>query len=115
MAGAAVAGVLALALFPARAYQDQLRQRSELETELRALRNQNRALEERARLLDSDEEIERLARREYGMVRPGEEAYTILPVAPELAPPDPSTPEEVDSSGTSSWWRRQWARFTSIF
>jgi hypothetical protein len=115
MAGAAVAGVFALALFPARAYQDQLRQRSELETELRALRTQNQALEERARLLDSDEEIERLARLEYGMVRPSEEAYSILPVAPELASPAPASPEEVESSGRSSWWRRQWARLTSIF
>ena len=115
MAGAAVAGVIALALFPARAYQDQLRQRSELETELRVLRAQNRALEERARLLDSDEEIERLARLEYGMVRPGEEAYTILPVAPELGSPAPAGPDAVKPPGRSSWWGRQWARLTSIF
>jgi hypothetical protein len=115
MAAAALGGVAALAVFPARAYQDQLRHRGELETELRALRAQNQALEQRARLLDSDEEIERLARSEYGMVRPGEEAYTILPVTPELAAPTPVRSEKEPGGRPSSWWQRQWARLTSIF
>ena len=114
MAAAALAGVSALAIFPARTYRAQLRHRADLETELRALTAQSRALEQRTRLLESDEEIERLARSEYGMVRPGEEAYTILPAAPELAPPSPA-PGPAEQRPAPSWWRRQWTRLASIF
>jgi len=40
-------------------------------------------LRERIRLLNTDEEIERLARRDFNLVFPGEEAYAVLPPPPK--------------------------------
>ena len=49
------------------------------------LRAQNDAYEERIERLQTDEEIERLAREQYNLVFPGEEAYAVLPAPlPEL-------------------------------
>ena len=39
----------------------------------------NSALEAEIQLLQTDTEIERIARRDFGFVYPGEEAYAILP------------------------------------
>jgi hypothetical protein len=43
------------------------------------LRAQNEAFEERIERLESDDEIERLAREQYNLAYPGEEAYAVLP------------------------------------
>ena len=49
------------------------------------LRAQNAAYEERIERLQTVEEIERLAREQYNLVFPGEEAYAVLPAPlPEL-------------------------------
>ncbi len=109
----AVAGVLLLGLFPVRAYLDQLDQRQELAHRIETLSDRNRALAEQAAVLESDEAIERLARARYHLVRPGEEAYAILPVDPppaEVAKDVPPAP-----SPRASWWARLWAGITSLF
>jgi cell division protein FtsB len=49
------------------------------------LDRENDRLEDRAESLGRDEEIERLAREDYGMVRPGEESYGVMP------PPETTT------------------------
>ena len=74
-----VVAVLFVAVFPARTYLDQHRQRQEVLTKIKATDARNRALENRIRTLHTDAEIERLAREQYNLVRPGEEAYAILP------------------------------------
>ena len=104
--GAALCGVLAFAVFPTSTYLDQRADTSEAEERLSVLRAQNEAYEERIARLETDEEIERLAREQYNLVFPGEEAYAVLP-APlpeldlpvvwpfgELRPPDPATTTE---------------------
>ena len=45
------------------------------------LRDQNRQLEAEAARLQSPEEIERIARGQFNMVYPGEQAYKVLPAA----------------------------------
>ena len=89
-AALALLGVLALAVFPATAWLDQRENRKELAAQLATLTEQNRVLEDRAAQLSSNEEIERLA-RQYNLIKPGEEAYFILP---RPAPPAPTTPPE---------------------
>lgn len=84
IAAAAVATIAALAVyvFPTRTWLDQRTALADTSTELRDLEAERTALEQRVTELDSDEQIEEIARSQYGLVRPGEEAYAVLP-APE--------------------------------
>jgi Septum formation initiator len=83
--GAAMFGVLAVAVFPTSTYLDQRADTTEAEQRLDVLRAQNAAYEERIERLQTVEEIERLAREQYNLVFPGEEAYAVLPAPlPEL-------------------------------
>lgn len=75
----AVAAVLFLAVFPTRALIDQRRERGQVADHVRQLDADNARLDNQVRLLHTDAEIERLARSQYDLVRPGEEAYAILP------------------------------------
>lgn len=77
--GAAVLGALAIGLFPTQTFLDQRSSTAEAEQRLAVLRAQNDAFEERLDRLRSDEEIERLAREQYNLAFPGEEAYAVLP------------------------------------
>jgi len=77
-------GFLLLGVFPTRTYLTQRTATSQAKGELTDLEQANRALERRIRRLQTPEEIERIAREQYGLVRPGEVAYAILPAA---APP----------------------------
>ena len=86
--GAALCGVLAFAVFPTSTYLDQRAHTSEAEQRLAVLRAQNDAYEERIEALKTQEEIERLAREQYNLVFPGEEAYAVLPAPlPDLTLP----------------------------
>src|SRR5437764_499539 len=100
------------AAFPARTYLDQHRQRQEVLARIKSTDARNRSLEQRIRTLHTDAEVERLAREQYNLVRPGEEAYAILPTRqPPPAPPRPA-PKPTSSS---SWLDRTWKSITSIF
>ena len=74
-----VMAVLLTFVFPTRTFLAQRTSITDAKTQLRVLDQQNRALADRATRLRSDEEIERLAREQYNLVRPGEEAYAVLP------------------------------------
>ncbi|MDQ3895729.1 MAG: septum formation initiator family protein, partial [Actinomycetota bacterium] len=105
-AALALVGVLALAVFPAKAVLDQRHDRKALAARLADLSARNRALQERADQLQTDEEIERLA-RQYNLVRPGEEAYFVLPRPPAQAPtPAPETPPPPPAERSRSLWDR---------
>ena len=80
--------VLFAAVFPTRTYLAQRASIARAEEQLEVLEAQNRALEERQAELNDDAEIERLAREQYNLVRPGEEAYALLP---SPASPTPSS------------------------
>jgi hypothetical protein len=77
--GAAVLGALAIGLFPTSTFLDQRSDTAEARERLAVLRAQNEAFEARIERLESDDEIERLAREQYNLVYPGEEAYAVLP------------------------------------
>ena len=90
-------GVVMLAVFPARTYVQQRRSIAESEERVRILSAENRDLAKRVEKLHTDAEIERIAREQYNLVRPGEEAYAILPPPEEKAPPKPPPPKKNDS------------------
>lgn len=81
LATAAVATIAALAVwvFPTRTWLDQREALAETGVELHELRAQRAALEQRVEELDADDQIEEIARSQYGLVMPGEEAYAVLP------------------------------------
>ncbi len=71
------------AVFPFQTFLDQNSAISGARAELNALNEDNDALRARMEKLSQPEEIERLARSEYNLVYPGEEAFAMLPPAPE--------------------------------
>ncbi|MEW6153334.1 MAG: septum formation initiator family protein [Actinomycetota bacterium] len=112
----ALAGVMGLGAFPARAYVDQLHQREDLARQVEALASANRQLESEKARLSTDEEIERLARLRYQLVRPGEEAYVVLPDgSPPTVPDPPVTDGPGPPSPAPSFWDRVWSAVTSLF
>lgn len=66
-------------LLPVQNWFDQRDEIARLEAELSEIQASNASLEAEIQLLQTDTEIERIARRDFGLVYPGEEAYAILP------------------------------------
>ncbi|HUV11565.1 MAG TPA: septum formation initiator family protein [Acidimicrobiia bacterium] len=90
-------GFVVAFVYPTRTY---LRQRTELaaaETRLDVLERETRALETDSTRLESDAEIERVAREQYGLIRPNETPYVLVP---ETAPPTtPSSSPTITPAG----------------
>jgi len=82
-------GVLLVTVFPTRTYLSQRASVRQAERRLAALDRENRRLERTAHRLSTPHEVERMARERYGLVRPGEQAYAVLPppVPPIGLPP----------------------------
>jgi cell division protein FtsB len=83
LASVLVVAFLLVAVFPTRTLLNQRSQTSRSRSELAELRASNAQLSKRIEELHSPDAIERIARRDYNMVRPGEESYAILPRASE--------------------------------
>ena len=109
-------GVLFAAVFPTRTYLAQRASVSRAEKQLDVLEEQNDELEKRAKELRSDAEIERLAREQYNLVKPGEEAYAVLPppAAPGEETPRVNRPDR-DSDDDGNVAQRAWHAHTPIF
>ncbi|MDQ1375492.1 MAG: hypothetical protein QOJ09_2830 [Actinomycetota bacterium] len=84
-----LAGITLLAVFPARTYLSQRHDLAAADERVKVLSEQNKHLSTQVDKLHTDDEIERLAREQYDLVKPGEEAYAILP-QPESAKPKPA-------------------------
>ena len=112
----ALMGVLLLAGFPARAWVAQRHERERVAASVREMAAQNRRLEDRAGLLQTDAEIERLARKDYNLVRPGEEAFAILPSAAPAPALGATPPAAATEAGPEPpWWQRALTRLTDVF
>ena len=101
-----VAGIAVITVFPTRTYLGQRNDLAAAEARVDVLSKQNRDLAARADRLNSDAEIERLAREQYNLVKPGEEAYAILPPAEVVAPPETKTAAEPVEPKSESFWDR---------
>ena len=76
--------VLVVGVLPTRRYLDQRAQIASASADLHDLQSTNDTLQAEADRLQTDAEIQRLARDQYGYVKVGEEPYHLLP-----APQDP--------------------------
>jgi cell division protein FtsB len=74
-------GALFLFVFPTSAVLNQRGQLSDAEQRLSVLKQQNARLASESKRVLSDAEIERLARDRFNMVRPGEQAWAVVPGA----------------------------------
>ncbi|MEJ5254197.1 MAG: septum formation initiator family protein [Acidimicrobiales bacterium] len=72
-------GVLFLGVFPTRTYLNQRAEIGRAEERLAGLTARNDELQRQVDLLNTDGEIERLAREQFGLAKPGEEVYQVLP------------------------------------
>jgi cell division protein FtsB len=83
-------------IFPFRQLIAQQRQVDNTREKLGVLVEENAALEDQVAALQTEPEVERLAREQYGLVNPGETPYAV--VQPELQnePPPPVEVEPVD-------------------
>ena len=106
-----VVAVLFVAVFPARTYLDQRHARQQVAAQIKSLDARNRALQKRVQTLHTDAEVERLAREQYDLVRPGEEAYAILP---SPTPPTTAAPHHRAKTDHRNWFSRAWDTVTSI-
>lgn len=107
----ALVGVLFLAGFPARDYVAQKRERREVAARVRSLAGENRVLADRQARLQTDEEIERLARQDYNLARPGEEVFAIIPADP---PPAPAAPDPASRTDSRGFWARALGGLTGL-
>jgi cell division protein FtsB len=79
LASVAVAVVILVAWFPAGALIDQRRTLSSTGSTLAQLKQEDRALNLESKNLSTKSEIERIARQQFQLVVPGEQAYEVLP------------------------------------
>ncbi len=80
-------GLVASGVLPVKQYLERENQVADAQDQLDTLKTDNAALSESADALLSDQEVERIARVQYGFVRPGEVGYTVI------------TPEDDEASG----------------
>ena len=82
----ALVALLFTFVYPTRTYLAQREQIRRAENRLEVLRQQTATLERDTERLRGDGEVERIAREQYGLVRPGETPYVIVPDATPTTP-----------------------------
>ncbi len=86
---AVVAGASYAFVFPTRTYLQQQHAIAAERQVVATLRSEDSKLAAEVKSLHSDATIERLARQEFGLVSPGQQAFSVLPSPPAPAPRAP--------------------------
>ena len=87
VAAVVLVGAMLLMVFPTRTWLQQRSDAAVAEQHLAEVEARNAELEQRALRLQTAAEIERIAREQYGMIKPGEQPYAVLPApAPAQLP-----------------------------
>ncbi len=82
LASVTVLGIVFIGVYPTRTYFAQRSSLQSAQHQLDVLNAENAKLDQEATDLNTDAKIEQLAREKYNLVRPGEEAFAILPAPP---------------------------------
>jgi cell division protein FtsB len=102
-------GLVASGVLPLQQYFEREIQVIDAQERLAAVEAENEAIAADVDALQSDQEIERVAREQYGFVRPGEVGYVvIIPDAPEA---EAETPAPVAAETSSSGFLERVWRF----
>lgn len=99
-----IVAFLFLFVFPTRAFLAQRSETNSVRNQLHMLRQQNTSLQREAKQLQSSAEIERIARGQYNLVKPGEKAYAIIPqgAASTNAPTGSNAPGSLPAGASSA-------------
>jgi cell division protein FtsB len=101
----------ATAVYPLRQYVAQRDRIARLQAKQEALVAENRRLsQERARLRDPAY-VEQVAKRDFHVVKPGEEQWVVTGKAPTAQP----APPRAQADQPRPWYRRAWDAFTGWF
>jgi cell division protein FtsB len=102
----------ATAVYPLRQYVSQADRIQRLQDKQRALQAENQRLEQQRARLRDPAYVKQLAKRDFQLVEPGEEAWLVTGTPPTTrpapAPPPPPEPE-------SPWYKRAWRRVSGWF
>ena len=107
--GTLIVVLMLSALYPIRQYFSQKTQLANLTVEEAQLAQRVERLTELKSRLLTDDEVERIAREELGMVRPGEVAFAVVPGGESGS--DPGIPSIVVSKPQRTepaWYERWW-------
>jgi cell division protein FtsB len=109
LAALLVVVVTAVGIFPFRQIIADRRSVTLAQEQLLALRAENEHLGAQVAALQTDQEVERLAREQFGLVRPGETAYVVVsPQGEERAATTAEAEPTLDDPGEQPWWRDVW-------
>lgn len=97
-----IGGIVFLFVLPGRTWLAQGRASAAAQRQDAALSRENTALSTRAAQLQSTTYIEQIARQQYGLVMPGEQAYGILL---PTAPPTTTAPPVKAAHRHQSFWQ----------
>ena len=103
---AAVVAFLAVAVFPTSLWLGQRRDIAETEHRVKVLDQTNAALQKRVDELDNDAAIERIAREQHNLVKPGEQAYAVLPPADDARKVQTPAVAPVARDANRNFWER---------
>lgn len=106
LAAVTVIAALFIGVYPTRTYLSQRSDLQKAQHQLTVLNDENAKLDQAAADLNTDARVEQLARERYNLVRPGEEAFAILPAPPEKIAVPPVWPftglaQRVDPGGAT--------------
>jgi cell division protein FtsB len=104
----ALFALAATAVFPLRQYVSQQDRIGRLEAKQQALAAENARLEAERRRLQDPAYVQQLAKRDYHVVAPGEEAWVVTGAPPEVQPAGDAVPQR-----DRPWYQRAWQRLTS--
>jgi cell division protein FtsB len=92
-------GILFAFVYPTQTFLDQRSRTNDARSQLDLLRTENAKLADASSKLHDDDEIARIARQLYGLVKPGETPYVILP-APTTTTVAPAPAVTAPAGGT---------------
>jgi cell division protein FtsB len=97
----------ATAVYPLRQYVSQADRIQRLQAKQQALAAENARLETERRRLQDPAYAQQLAKRDYHLVAPGEEAWVVTGTPPEAQPAGGAVPQR-----DPPWYKRAWQRLT---
>jgi cell division protein FtsB len=100
----------ATAVYPLRQYVSQADRIQRLQDKQRALQAENQRLEQQRARLKDPAYVQQLAKRDFQLVEPGEEAWLVTGTPPTTAPAPAPPPEP-----QRPWYQRAWRRVTGLF
>ena len=106
----ALFALAATAVYPLRQYVSQQDRIGRLEAKQQALVTENARLEAERKRLQDPAYVQQLAKRDYHVVAPGEEAWVVTGTAPSAAAEAAAAAE-----ANRPWYKRAWQGFTSWF